>query len=197
MASAGTWEVSLVPTQSAGCGRRQSDAAIDCGARISVHHRRRIHQASTREIESVVVRGSTRKAFRSRPTSRSFIARASISREIQHSPRRAPRSHQPGTTSSPAATPMAPSSRTAMRRVEGGRAMATVEPWWGITIAAAGAAAIPGILPIRRAGARRRRCAPRLATDSSTASPRIRARTGRGIDGLPGRPGQLRRARQP
>ena len=187
-ASAAIWPASTARMRSAFSVPRPSDAAIDRGVRISAHHHRPVRQRSTRETGSVGVRGSTRTEWRSRPASRSSTARAPISRRIPCSPRPARTWLQRGTTSSPAAIPMAPSSRAAMRHVEVGRAMAMVEPWWGITTAAAEAEAIPGILPIRRAGARRRRCAPRLATDSSTASPRTRLDPEEGLTAFPAAP---------
>ena len=55
--------------------------------------------------------------------------------------------HRTDTTSLPAATPTAHWSWMATRRAVGGRAMGRAGRWWGITTAAAAAAAIPGILP--------------------------------------------------
>ena len=163
-ASAATWAASPERMRSASSVPRPSDEVIDCGARISAHHRQPMRQRSTRETGSVEGRGSTRKESRSRPALTNSTARTSISPGIRRSPRQARTSHPPGTTSSPAVTPMAPCSRVATPRAAGGRAIATAERWWGITTAAAGARAIPGILPIRRAAARRPRCA-RLSGD--------------------------------
>ena len=189
MASAPIWPASTARMRSASSVPRPSDAAIDCGVRISAHHQRPVRRRPrARPDRSRPVDQRARSADRGERRGTPQRGRQSHGGDRAHRGRRARRA-QRGTTSSPAATPMALSSRMAMRHVEGGRAMATVEPWWGITIAAAGGGANPGIRPIRRAGARRRRCAPRLATASSTASPRIRCRVPEeGLTALPGAP---------
>jgi len=172
-----TWQASREQMRSVASGQRRSDAAIDSGARTSALHRQPMRQRSTRETESVVGRGSTRTESRSLPGLRSSTAKASISPGILPSLRQARRYHRRGTTSSLAATRMAHCSPRATPRAAGGRAMARVERWWGITTATAVVRAIPGMLPICRAAAHRPRYVRRSATDSCIASRLISGHT--------------------
>ena len=103
--------------RSAASAPRPSDAAIDCGARISAHRHQPTRQRSTRARGLVGVRGSTRRGFRSLPALMNSTASVSISQGIRRSPREARPWDRRGMTSSPGVTPMAHCSRKVMRNM--------------------------------------------------------------------------------